>query len=364
MIQTIINTRGEHVCCFGQEAPTAPLKASEFQSRAKPMSTPKTETICPQELKALFPCFFDIQIGSLIDILQIPPQLMKEARAETNTLKAWPFVKVKAGAYKTGWADIKQMRGEAIERASPLMRTCLFLAERKAILMRALYMPKHQECLVACIPFPNIPPHAELERAALQQKRKSHAPTTAEILSYRRIPSIRRLQEIASILPCLVDLPIRILSRDVLGISHYTLRGIRKEVGLEDWPFEQVHRDKQTGVPSAEEVARLRDDTLMQQLPNTFKARVLLQAKKLARIPLRKRTPHPVQEAEPAIVIMEPVQSPEWLEYYGILGPETGDEPAVQPFLLDDTPLFEWDDSGIQMSEDDQEFWRTICDMP
>jgi hypothetical protein len=319
--------------------------------------------ICYAELKEVFPCFFDIQIGSLTEILQISSQLMKTMRAETDTLKHWPFMRVKAGTYKLAWGDFKQMRADAIQGASPVMKTCLFLAERKAVLMRALYMPKHQECQVARIPFPKIPPQAELARAAHQQKRKAPAPTTAEILSYRRIPSMRRLQEIASILPCLIDLPIKVLSRDVLGISHYTLRGIRKEVGLEDWPFEQVHRETRTDIPSAEEVARLRDDTLMEQQPNTFKARVLMQAKKLARTPLRKRAPPPPQEAAP-VIVMEPQAEPEpeWLEN-GILGSDT--EPQQTETTGPEDPLaFDWDDSEIQMTEEDQAFWRMICDMP
>jgi hypothetical protein len=328
-----------------------------------PENTEKRALVSHAELKELLPCFFDIQMNSLLGILQMSSKNFAMVRHGTEVAKIWPFNMVKFGVYEMAWADIKQRRADALDSASPAMQTCLFMAEQKAVLMRALYMPKGQQHKVQAVYFPEMPadlvPNASIPNRPVD--------VAEEVQSYRRIPSLRRMEEIASILPCLIDLPIRVLSREVLGISHHTLLGVRKAVGLSEWPFEQVQRGGGHGVPTRQEVAELRVDTLMQLHPKSYKARVLLHARNMAKFygpPVLELLPVLRQPVMPLPLLVEPPSPPE--------------EPEVQydePLLSESLPVpapsstsdelwdFNWDDDDKEtMSPEDLAYWRSLGD--
>lgn len=319
--------------------------------------------VSQNELIEHLPCFFDLQITSVLEILQVSSKTLAMARTESETeLREWPFNKVKAGAFEMGWVDIKQARAAAIPSASPEMRACLFRAERKAVLMRALYMPKGQQYRVALVPFPHEdggdtePPEGD---TPLPAARPPAARPLAEQPGYRRIPALRRVEEIASILPCLIDIPIRAVAQDVLGMSHHTLLGVRKGVGMAQWPAEYVQKGGGFGVPSAEEVARLRADTLASLPPDSRLARILTQANRVAREHSLQREQvfrRLVFPAEPAPVPVEESLAP--------LFPDD-DLPPPPPAPLDDGWDFRWDDDDDSwMTADERAYWREVCDMP
>jgi hypothetical protein len=326
--------------------------------------------VCQTELTENLPCFFDLQITSVLEILQVSSKTLAMARTESETeLREWPFNKVKAGAFEMGWADIKQARAAAIASASPTMRACLFLAERKAVLMRALYMPKGQQYRLALVPFPNEDGlGGDEEDAPIPAARPAvmiPAACEPQAASYRRIPALRRMEEIASILPCLIDIPIRTVAQDILGMSQHALLGVRKGVGMAQWPAEYVQKGGGFGVPSAEEVARLRADTLASLPPDSRLARILTQANRVAREQILQREQvfrRLVFPFEAAVAV--PVDEPATITIEASpLFPD--DDLPPPPAPLDDGWDFRWDDDDDSwMTADERAYWRDICDMP
>ena len=326
-----------------------------------PENAEKRALVCHSELKDMLDCFFDIQTNSLLSILQMSAKVFLAVRKDAGVTKAWPFNLVKAGQYEMTWVDIKQRRADALAIASPAMQTCLFMAEQKAVLMRALYMPRGQQKRADAVFFPGMP--GDLPPAPSSQARLGV--DAEDVVLYRRIPSLRRMEEIASILPCLIDLPIRTLSRDVLGISHHTLLGVRKAAGLSEWPFEQVQRGGVPGVPTRQEIAELRVDTLMRLHPKSYKARVLLHARKMARF---YGAPLPEWSQPMQAIQVTPVESENETETF-----QPEDEP-LHPILSEDMPVpaanrdveewdFRWDDDDNDvMSPEDLAYWRGLGD--
>lgn len=93
------------------------------------------------DIASIIPCFFDLQIKDAIKILHISTHTMMRIRKESGH-DVWPFERIKRGDFAPmSWEEVKQYRERVMETASPEMREILEKCERKARLMRALYMP-------------------------------------------------------------------------------------------------------------------------------------------------------------------------------------------------------------------------------
>lgn len=317
--------------------------------------------VCYEEMTELLACFFDLQITSVLEILRVSSKTLAMARTESEiTLREWPFNKLKASTFEMDWADIKRARAEAIETASPGMRECLFMAERKAVLMRALYMPKHQQYRVSLVPFPD-----EDGRPQQPLMTKPHAEVQGSPRTYRRIPALRRIEEIASILPCLIDIPIRTVTNDILGISHHALLGVRKGLGMAQWPAELVQKGGGFGVPSRQAVAQLRWDTLQRLHPQSYQARILLHARKVARdLDLQRMI---MVASPPSARAPPPSPQPEPVSFVPPLFPEENDDDKALPPPQPTQPVDDWDfrwDDELNLTQEEQAYWREVCDMP
>ena len=113
---------------------------------ARPQAVPKRL----DDIIDIMPCFFDLQVQSVIKVLQISSHTLKRIRQEVS-LDRWPFEKISRGksvlwrGEAMGWEEIQQFRTRVLPTVSREMQDVLHACDRKGVLMRALYLPGYAQ---------------------------------------------------------------------------------------------------------------------------------------------------------------------------------------------------------------------------
>ena len=228
-----------------------------------------------EELVRYLPCFYDINIETALHILNVSRPVFQEARRVLGVDNEWPLNAIKQGRFKYGWIEVRYCRALAMqnEDTPKLMRKSLIEAEQEALVVRGLYMPAHMRARMEQMVFPSLPMHMLGELFRIDQARIQRE---QEVLQRR----MHQATELWEIMHLLIDVPVKFLTRDVLGISNHTLMEARQNtVYAKRWPYPWVWgKHKEDGIPTAKEVERQRQELLEELNPQSFKARVLRDA--------------------------------------------------------------------------------------
>lgn len=109
---------------------------------ARPKAVPKRR----DDIIDIIPCFFDLQVQTVLKLLNISSHTLKRIRQELR-LDRWPFEKISHGrsvvwgGETMGWEEIQQFRARTIPHVNDEMQEILRACDRKGVLMRALYLP-------------------------------------------------------------------------------------------------------------------------------------------------------------------------------------------------------------------------------
>lgn len=232
-----------------------------------------------EELVSLIDCFADIPVGAVQRILHCTWYRLSQLRVATDTMKVWPLVVVKQEKWRLNWVEIRDLRLQAIKTASAMMIEILLRVEEQAVLTRTLYMPESMRHAILSAPTPDVPMaiRMRINRSIfpipMLQPPLSHTAVALKEWGDFSMSKQEMHKEIGEVLLSLLDIPIKALSV-IANVSHHTIGRIRVEHGLGDhWPYESI-RDKRYSI-SAEEVARLRTETLATLQPMSFKSRLL-----------------------------------------------------------------------------------------
>jgi hypothetical protein len=229
------------------------------------------------ELLQYLPCFYDINIEQALTILEVPRDLFHQARAALSVDEEWPLNAIKQGRFRVGWIEVRYCRAMAIlnHDTPPRMRISLIQAEEKAVVIRAINMSRFMQARMAETVFPQLPMLNDLLSKEKENYRKYNEHHNRKL---------QQAVDLREIIHLLIDVPIKYLTRDVLGISNHTLMEARQNTKYANrWPYPWVWgKYKEDGVPTAKEVARQREEALQELNPQSFKARVLSDAARVA----------------------------------------------------------------------------------
>ena len=260
-----------------------------------------------QELLKHMPCLYDIKVECARDITKLTPAQFKKARNLTGSARQWPFVTVKSGSHRMlNWTTIRDMRGRAIQNASPEMREILYKVEKRAHLMRLWTLSREQRLKViessffpefpsgeeGCVDFKEVDkenPHTKIAAMIDQckERNKEAMDTDQKELAQKEPRKPKVLAEmsqdqVTEVITHMIDIPV-IQVTEILRISHHTLRDIRLKMGLSSWPYDGIRRGAYC--MSAIEVSSRRAEMIRKLPPDSVQAYVLRKASELATTP-------------------------------------------------------------------------------
>lgn len=326
----------------------------------------------PSRLQPFLKCFHDIQVCRVKLILRVSTKTVVIAqRLDGPESMPWPFIKLKNSHLPPEkWVMARQARADAIRSSetSEGMRYCLFRAERAAICMRALYMPRAMAKAVGEVDFPEMPDSiAELLHQQIftlgttsNKGQRLQQCTRAVARVYRRIPAVAQMQEIGRLLNLMVDLPIKKVCA-ITGMPLKTVMALCNEAGMEVWPYNAVYQGK--WLHTMDEVRALREAALSTLGPHTYQRYLLAKAKEAAELlfvlysggPKSKKrmrtTPQAAAAPPTPAALLPPTQPP----------PE---KEVEKPADWSGRSLLSDDEEEKEFTKEYLNFWRDICDSP
>jgi hypothetical protein len=114
--------------------------------------TPRIPPKRRNDIVDIMPCFFDLQVHVVINVLNISSHTMMRIRKDM-ALDRWPFEKIRFGktfkwrGQTFGWEDIQAFRTATIPTVSEEMQGILRMCDRKGVLMRAMFLPGYSSVL-------------------------------------------------------------------------------------------------------------------------------------------------------------------------------------------------------------------------
>jgi len=264
---------------------------------------PAPVALLVHELMDIFPCFFDLTLGRVKEILGIGSKRLDKIRADTGTADTWSLVSLSRGEFRMTWDQIRDLRAEVSRRSPEHIVSLLLRAEMASVYTRAVHTARA------------IPPTSAAMLVAVVREPAFH-PLPHDVDDLKT-----KLDIIGQSLPLMIDVPLHHLCR-FAAVSPHILRRVRCGLGIVEWPYESIREG--LFVVSAADVARRRAAFLEQLDPTCFQARLLAAAASM--VSSRKRdgkwTPHasvsvplpgaggPLRRA-PAAMAVEEVSAPQ-----------------------------------------------------
>lgn len=329
-----------------------------------------------KELLKNMPCLYDLQVQMARNITKLTSSAFQKARWSTGTGKQWPFVLVKNNEYIMNWAQIRERRTNAVHEASPKMKKILINAEKAAHLMRVWNMPETARIALEAVPFPFNPEGDE--EAGDNDIPEGQSELTAA--------------QISRILPFMIDIPVTNAAK-ILKISQHTMMAVRRNIGLKDWPLEELRRGNY--YMSSEEVDHKRREMISTAEKGSVEHRMLLAAKdwhdakkevadvvrkaKRARLDTQTKNMPPQEQEETAVQPMMAMEA----EYHEdevqedtlynavplIEDPVSEEDHELKDWfasLLDEEEQKKetrfWYDEGQDMTPEQQAYWDSLID--
>ena len=209
--------------------------------RGNPQYTMKG-TVPYAEIKSLLPCFYDLPLRCVAEIMDITVTSLFRLRSQDAKAQQWPYFIVRNGVHRNlNWRTIRDLRGKAICSASPGMQTILFQAELKAIQLRDTFLPKERrEAVENSSFFPPFPPELEPSTSATFSSQKILiGPGTYQMVT--RPMNYMSMDEVQTAVTHMVDIPIYTVTT-ILRVSVHTLNDVRARLDLKEWPYYRIQR--------------------------------------------------------------------------------------------------------------------------
>lgn len=356
-----------------------------------PEVLPIPERHDPVLLQPFLKCFHDIQMSRIKTMLNVSYKIILAAqKLDGPESYPWPFIKLRnCHLPQEKWVAVRKARADAIRSSetSEGMRYCLYRAERAAICMRALHMPRIMVSRLEAIDFPAIPDDmACLMRRQIMglvgAKRDTDAGAQGckrEVARvYRKVPSMAQMQEVMAVLHLMVDLPIKKVC-SIIGLSQMTIMALRKEAKLEVWPYEAVGQGR--WIYSVDEIRAQREAALARLGPDSYQAYLLAQAREAVMEDTADRPAAPPPPPSPSYderyethedlafltfarrMINDSLQTRTALEPRTTT-PENKEEETAAAGHDWSGRSIQSDDEGSGFSSDYLNFWRDISDSP
>lgn len=351
--------------------------ASTTKSKGAPQT--KTGTVTVRELQDLLPCFYDIQLRFIRDIVRITNTKLDRLRRKNGTMDQWPFRIIMQGGHpQLNWRTIRELRGRAILTASPDMRTILFKVELKSMEIRGLYLTKEmRDAIVEDSFFPPFPPDLQpVNRPGPTPDQPTPpAPLASNgIIRYVSPMTDMTQDEVHTAVENMIDLPIFSVT-NIMKMSCHTLNGYRAHLGLHEWPYNQIRMG--TFQISRTEVVRRREEILRTLRPDAIMLRAVLQqaASKSFHIASNAAvhvvTSPPPTPSSPPAAATPTMELEELQDWFGCLVESPPLQPKAEDWVMDEIAEANvasdpfWDpDALYPVSPGTQAYWSNLIDLP